>query len=306
MKTRFNLLGSAFYLSLVFAAACNSSGGPGDGEEAAGGSGGDDSAGGNGGEGSFRNEGGNAGSSGAKGGAAPSGGGGGKASGDAGVKDDSKVDAASKDTGADGAVTSKAAFECTAFIGPNVTGEWFAAGFETVVDGNKWQVKAPHRSFVEDWANPNHAVWKEACEGTFYDCQTKSKCAGGKAPDRIIFVVQTGDYKGTSQQKWQELMGSAVPTIKAKFPGLKNIELTTFVRGPGNKDCGGETTVSPNLDKAQQALADASQGFITVSPRFEVMTCDHFSGPPHLSAAGNKAVAQTIGKHYAALEKASL
>jgi hypothetical protein len=192
-----------------------------------------------------------------------------------------------------------AQYECSAFIGPNVTGEWFAAGFETLAPNDKWQVKAPHHSFVEDWANPNHAVWKEACEGTYSDCQTKSKCAGGKTPDRIVFVTQTGNYLGTSQQGWETLIGSAIPTIKAKFPGVKNIELMTFVRGPGNKDCGTETTVSQNLDKAQKALADASAGFITVSPRFEVTTCAHFGSAPHLTGEGNKAVAQLMGKHYA-------
>lgn len=223
---------------------------------------------------------------------------------DAGSSTESPDAAKPTDARPDAASTSaKPRYACSQFLGPNVTGEWFAAGFETHVDGGRWQVKAPHRSFVEDWANAGHAVWKESgCEGTFYNCETKSKCADGAKPDRILFVTQTGNYLGTSQQKWQELIASAISTIKIKYPGLKNIELMTFVRGPQNSNCGNETTVSMNLDKAQQAVAASSNGFVTVSPRFEVARCNMFSGPPHLSTEGNRFVAELIGKHYAASE----
>lgn len=104
-------------------------------------------------------------------------------------------------------------------------------------------------------------------------------------------------YMGTSQQGWETLIASAIPTLKSKFPGVKNIELMTFVRGSGNRNCGNETTVSENFDKAQPALAAASKGFITVSPRFEVTTCAHFGSAPHLTGESNKAVAQIMGKH---------
>jgi hypothetical protein len=196
---------------------------------------------------------------------------------------------------------TKIAFACTQFLGPNVTGEWFAAGFEKVVDGSKYEVKAPHHSFVEDWANPNHDVWREsACQGTYGGCETKSRCSGNAARDRIVFVTQTGDYLGTPQAKWESEIDRAISTIKAKYPGLKRIELMTFVRSPDGQNCGNETTISPNLDKAHQALAARSNGLLTVAPAFRVPNCAAFAGVPHLSDAGNKTMGDIIGKHYAA------
>jgi hypothetical protein len=192
------------------------------------------------------------------------------------------------------------AFACTQFMGPNVTGEWFAAGFETFVDNARYQVKAPHRSFVEDWANPGHAVWRESmCDSTFRDCDTRSRCANGGAPDRIVFVTQTGDYLGTSQKAWEDSIKKAIATIKVKYPTVKQVELLTFVRGPQNANCGKETTVSAALDAAHAALAASSGGTITAGPRFSVNNCNLFKSPPHFSPDGNKAVAEMVGKHYA-------
>ncbi len=194
---------------------------------------------------------------------------------------------------------TKLTFNCTQFLGPNVTGEWFAAGFETHVDASKYEVKAPHHSFVEDWANPNHAVWREsACQGTYGGCETKSRCLGNAPQDRIVFVTQTGDYLGTAQSKWEAEIDRALTTLKAKYPGLKRVELMTFVRSPEGQNCGNETTVSPNLDKAHQAIAARSNGFVTVAPIFRVPNCGAFSGVPHLSSSGNKAMGDIIGKHY--------
>jgi hypothetical protein len=195
--------------------------------------------------------------------------------------------------------TAKSEYACSVLLGPNVAGEWFAAGFETQVDGARWQVKAPHHSFVEDWADPNHAVWKESgCVGTYYDCATKSKCAGGAMPDRVVFVTQTGNYLGTSQARWQELIGNAAKTIKSKYPGVKRIDLITFVRGPGGADCGNETKISPNLDAAHAALASGSSGAIGVGPRLEAQSCAQFSGPPHMNASGNQWIAKKLAEFY--------
>ena len=162
-----------------------------------------------------------------------------------------------------------------------------------------WQVKAPHHSFVEDWANPNHAVWRETgCDSTYFNCETKSKCKNGGMVDRIVFVTQQGDYLNTTQQAWQDVITSAIATFKVKYPMLKHVELMTFIRVTNNMDCGGETTVSPNLDKAHQALAAASNGFITVAPHFEVNMCNLFSGSPHMTAQGNMIVANLMGAHF--------
>jgi hypothetical protein len=195
---------------------------------------------------------------------------------------------------------SRAPFECTQFLGPNVTGEWFAAGFERYVDESKWQVKAPHRSFVDFWADPNHPVWRETnCAPDFSPCETRSKCPAGKGPDRIVFVTQQQNYQGTSQADWEKSISAAIQTIKTKYPTVRHVQLMTFVRGPQNASCGNETVVSPNLDRAHEALASASAGSISVAPRFEVPNCNLFGSAPHFTNAGNAAMAQIIGKHYA-------
>lgn len=62
-------------------------------------------------------------------------------------------------------------FQCSQLMGPNVAGEWFDAGFEAAVGSAGWQVKAPHHSFVDDWAKPDHDVWREQdCQGTYTSC----------------------------------------------------------------------------------------------------------------------------------------
>jgi hypothetical protein len=189
-------------------------------------------------------------------------------------------------------------FACSQLTGPNVAGEWFAAGFEDAVGNAAWQVKAPHHSFVEDWANPNHDVWRDSdCQGTYINCETKSRCDNA-TPDRVLFVTQQGDYLGTPQATWQSLIQSALVTFKAKYPGLKRVELLTFVRAPSGQDCGGETTISPLLDAAQKAVADASGGFVTVGPHLTASACSTFSGSPHMTAQGNMEIAQQLAQHY--------
>ncbi len=190
------------------------------------------------------------------------------------------------------------AYACTEFLGPNVTGEWFAAGFEDHVKDANWQVKSPHHALVEDWADSNHAVWLEECEGNYYDCETRSACVGA-TPDRIIFVTAKIDYLGTSQAAWEDDTEAALQTIKAKYAGVRHIELMTFVRSPPGQNCGEQTTVSPNLDAARLAVAARSQGFVSVAPDFVVPHCDVFASAPHMTPQGNAAMGELIGKHYA-------
>jgi hypothetical protein len=189
-------------------------------------------------------------------------------------------------------------FDCSQLTGPNVAGEWFGAGFEDAVGSANWQVKAPHHSFVEDWANPNHDVWRSSdCQGTYSDCEIKSACENS-AVDRVLFVTQTGDYLGTPQAMWESLIESALSTLKGKYPALERVELLTFVRAPNGQDCGSETTVSPMLDAAQQAVAAGSNGFVTVGPHLTASACASFSGSPHMTAQGNAEVAQQLARHY--------
>jgi hypothetical protein len=189
-------------------------------------------------------------------------------------------------------------YACTEFLGPNVTGEWFAAGFEEHVDGSKWQVKSPHAALVQYWADPNHKVWLEQCQDEFYDCETKSKCEAADV-DRIFFVVAKIDYLTATQQSWETDTEAAIATIKLKYPKLRHVELMTFVRSPEGQNCGEQTTISPNLDAAEAAVAARSNGFVSVAPHFVVPDCNVFASAPHMTPQGNMTMGDLIGQHYA-------
>ena len=50
-------------------------------------------------------------------------------------------------------------FVCTQVMGVSVTGDWFAAGFEALVDGARFQAVTRTHAFVELWGNPKDPVW---------------------------------------------------------------------------------------------------------------------------------------------------
>ena len=142
-------------------------------------------------------------------------------------------------------------------------------------------------------------MWRESdCQGTYYGCETQSVCDDAPV-DRVLLVTQTGDFLGIAQSAWESLIDSAVDTLKVKYPAVERVELLTFVRGPGVESCGGESVISPKLDAAQAAVAEASAGEVRVGPRLSVGSCSAFAGPPYLSDAGNREVAKQLLTHYA-------
>lgn len=118
--------------------------------------------------------------------------------------------------------------------------------------------------------------------------------------DRVYFVTAKQDYLTATQQSWETDTEAAIATIKVKYPKLRHLELMTFVRSPEGKNCGEQTTVSPNLDAAHAAIAGRSNGFVTVAPHFLVPNCNVFSNAPHMSSQGNATMGNLIGEHYAA------
>jgi hypothetical protein len=94
-----------------------------------------------------------------------------------------------------------------------------------------------------------------------------------------------------------------VKNIKDKFPGVKSIELATFVRAPGNKACpqrdAPRSTIHPSADEGIAKVVATDPVLLKASPKFEVTACSDFSGnPPHFTAAGGKKVAAIIAAHY--------
>lgn len=93
----------------------------------------------------------------------------------------------------------------------------------------------------------------------------------------------------------------SVMNLVAKYSALKRVDLMTVIRGPGNMLCpmapaANETIVMPpELDAALASTATKFPGLVHVAPKFEAASCSAFNGGgPHLSTAGNTAVAKDI------------
>jgi hypothetical protein len=190
-----------------------------------------------------------------------------------------------------GAKEAKApAFVCTQVMGPSVTGDWFAAGFESGNDDARWQALTRTDAFVELWGDPKAPVWSE---------KVVSPCTKNSTrPDRVLLVGVNGQY--TSADEWTAALTMAVKTIKAKYPGVKNIELLTTLRGPGNRSCGSPmTVVPPFVDEAVAKVAAAFPRLVTAGPKLEAPGCDVFAkGGPQFTPDGVARVANVYASHY--------
>jgi hypothetical protein len=204
-------------------------------------------------------------------------------------------------TGTGGAPTT---FLCSQVTAMTLTREWFDAGFQMnpgIVDA-RWQLKAREHGYITEWANPQSAFWDEMIE---------SPCTSGSTnPDHVVLTVLSWvPACCTTQAEWTAQINAAIANFKAKYSALKRIDLMTVIRGPNNMLCPtppatGETIViPPELDGALAAAATQFPNFVFVAPRFEAPSCAAFSGGgPHLTTAGNTAVAKTISAAFVNLQ----
>ena len=189
---------------------------------------------------------------------------------------------------------SSHSFTCNQVIGLSVTGEWYAAGFETFVDDSRWQAVTLTHAYVDLWTDPTNTVWATA---------PVSPCAANAAdPDRVLFTGCNWDY--TTAAQWTTAFAAVVENIKAKYPKLKRIELLTMLRAPGNQSCptavNAETVVQPFIDEAVATTVAAYPGLVVAAPQFEAPNCDVFIlGGPHFTADGQAAIAKLYGDYYA-------
>jgi hypothetical protein len=184
-------------------------------------------------------------------------------------------------------------FACTLVIGINATEEWYSKGFEALVDDTRWELIKVHSGFVTVWADPAARAWSTPAT---------SPCAtNAGSPDRVIFVGLQFDF--TTVEQWLPPLRAVVKNLQAKYPGVRRIELGTFVRAPGNAACPQappkRSTIAPAEDAAIEVVAKENPGLVTIAPRFEAVACDEFSNnPPHPSAEGGAAWARRIAEHY--------
>ena len=195
-------------------------------------------------------------------------------------------------------------FVCNQVTAMTLTREWFEAGFQQssgIIDA-RWQLKAREHGYITEWANPNSDFWNEPIE---------SPCANGStSPDHVVLTVLSwAPACCVTQPEWETQINQAIANLKAKYSGLKRIDLMTVIRGAGNMLCPtppavGETIViPPELDAALAAAAAQFPNFVFVAPKFEAANCAAFSGGgPHLTTAGNTAVARMIASYFANLQ----
>jgi hypothetical protein len=189
------------------------------------------------------------------------------------------------------AVTASAAddFKCTQVMGVSVTGDWFNAGFETVVDNARWQVKWRKHAFIEFWADPANEIWSVPVQST---------CASnGDNPDRVIF---TGvNWQQTAEPWWEEQFEKVITNIRAKYPNVRRIDLMTMLRAPGNQTCGNVmSVVQPFVDESIAGVVSKHPGLVFAAPKVFAPSCEVFTkGGPHYTDSGMAAVGQIYARH---------
>ena len=182
-------------------------------------------------------------------------------------------------------------FGCTLVLGVAVTAEWFEAGFEQGVDGDRWEaITKPHTS-LEQWADPKDAVWA---------VPPRSPCAARATdPDRILFTAMNWEYETAAP--WVIQLSAVINVIKKKYPRVREIDLLTMIRAPRNMSCGSPmSVVQPFVDEAIATVSRQFSGLVRPGPKFEVPACDVFrNGGPHFTSAGSATVARLVSEHYA-------
>jgi hypothetical protein len=174
-------------------------------------------------------------------------------------------------------------FTCSVVIGIQATGDWFQAGFEKIVDNDRWELMEVHSAFINLWADPSDGIWGS---------KPSSPCKmNATNPDRVILVVLSNHWETWTLDQWVTPIIATMKNFKAKYSNLRNLELSTFVRSPGDKPCPlGETFRQYDLAVADQAFAKVAAMFpelVTVAPIVHVDSCaDYNNHPPHLQLAG--------------------
>ncbi len=171
-----------------------------------------------------------------------------------------------------------------------MTKEWFGAGFEQAAGDTHWEAILRPHTFVQHWADPAHEAWKEPLVSP---CATHAD-----APDRVVFVAANFEFQ--TKDEWVKALSGVVDTIRSKYPSVKNIDLMTMVRGPGNASCGDpKSVVQPIIDEAVDQVSKSFSGLVTATPRFEMKSCDVFTkGGPHFTPEGGAAAAKMIADYY--------
>jgi hypothetical protein len=195
-----------------------------------------------------------------------------------------------------------AGFSCTLFIGYSQTNNWWwFSGFESVVDGSRYEIQFQFGGAIWKWADPGYEGWSTAIS---------SRCTAGAAPDRIVLDVTEDFFISSSDpalnvSRVANDIRSAISTARSKYPTAREVWLQPVVGGPNNSVClfGGSATnpvrASANHPFIDQAIAQVVGGTVKAGPSPEVRSCaDYEDNIGHLVSPGKEAIGRTIGAWY--------
>lgn len=129
--------------------------------------------------------------------------------------------------------------DCTLVLGFSQTADWYLAPafrnddpdrpeagaiFESIVDGDRWQLKWANGAGVNVYSNPDAPAW---------NAPVVSPCVeSSDRPERIVYMI-SGPF-GTDVQAWVAEIEKALENIRRKFPSAAVIALQPVVGAPPN------------------------------------------------------------------------
>ncbi len=119
-------------------------------------------------------------------------------------------------------------FACTLAVGFSQTLSWLTAGFESVVDDDRWERLIRGGAGIDLWADPGSRGWSESIGSR---CTTSPE-----NPDRALITISTNGFQADPAW-WHTEIGAAVTTLRTKYPTVAQVLLQPVVGGPGHQTC---------------------------------------------------------------------
>lgn len=198
-------------------------------------------------------------------------------------------------------------FACSQVIGFSQTNHWFTggsntdlAGFQAIVDNDRWQLLFRGGAGVEEWSDPNFVGWDRSLVAPCTNSADK--------PDRVLLTItgNLGDVVN-DPQVWADEIDRAITTITTKYDSVRQVLLQPVVGGPNDSVCtfdGQEIRASVNHPVIDQAIERAVTNHsvdVAVAAGFSptVAVCsDYLDTLGHLTPMASDAVGREIGLFY--------
>jgi hypothetical protein len=171
-------------------------------------------------------------------------------------------------------------------IGYSQVSQWYPA-FESVVDGDRWELLWHGGAGVDRWSDPKYAGWFRRIESP---CNVRSG-----DPDRVVLSI-SGPY-GDDEDQWVQKIQGTVNVIRAKYKNVKQIVLQPVVGGPGSSRAARQ---HPVIVKAiERVVKTDTSGIVSRGPSPQVSSArDYRDRLGHLTRQAAGSIGKQIGEHY--------